>query len=157
MIGWIIAIAFVALLIWYALAGRRWLRSTALGARFLDWIEPVEIVLFKKSETLLIGRLTWLGAGIVSAYDLLAVFASSLDLTPITTRLLYFIPDDLRGVVVSAGIAALGLMISWLRKRTAKPVELVAAPTTPETIAVEAKVEAANAEAVAVVEAVKAA
>lgn len=152
---WLIVVLFVALAVWYALAGRRWLRSTALGARFLAWIEPAEILLFKKSETLLIGRLTWLGAGIVSAYDLLAVFASSLDLMPITARLLYFIPEDLRGVVVSAGIAGLGLIISWMRKRTAKPLELIAAPTTPETEVVEAAVDEANAAAVAVVEAAK--
>lgn len=145
----LIALIFVAVAIWYALAGRRWLKDQPWAQAFFAAIEPIEIALFKKSETMLVARLLWLGGFIVTSYDFIAVFASSLDLTPLTARVLSNVPEDMRGIIVSATFSALGLLIGWLRKRTSKPIEIVAAPTTPETIVAEAKVESANAEAVA--------
>lgn len=151
----LVCVAIVAILVWYALAGRCWLKTQPWAQSFFAFVEPIEAMLYRKSETILVGRMLWVGGAIVTAYDSLAVFASSLDLTPVTARLLYFVPEDMRGIVVSAAIGLLGLIINWMRKRTSKPLELVAAPTTPETIAVEQKVEAANAEAVATVVAVE--
>lgn len=147
-------VLIVAIITWYALAGRRWLKTTSFGTEFLAWVEPVEIALYRKSETLLMGRLLWVGGFLVTAYDSLAVMAAGLDLTPITSRVFSFVPEDLRGIVVAGSFGAIGLIISWLRKRTSKPIEVIAAPTTTETVVAEAKVDAANAEAIATVKAV---
>lgn len=153
---WVVAIFLVAIIVWYALIGRRWLKTTDIGQRLLVWVEPVEIALFKKSETLLMGRLLWVGGFLVTAYDSLAVMATGMDLTPITSRLFSFVPEDLRGITVAGTFGFVGLIISWLRKRTGKPLEVIAAPTTPETVEAEAKVDVANAEAVVVADAAKA-
>lgn len=122
----VLALAGVALL--YALVVRPWLKSKTWAKGFFDLIEPMELALFKKSETILVGRLLWVASGLVTVYDLAAVFMQSMDLTPITTRVFDFlhVPADLRGVCTTAFITALGLLINWLRKRTTKPVELVA-------------------------------
>lgn len=150
------AITFVILFaLWFAMVGRAWLKTTFIGQKLLGWIEPVEIALYKKSETILIGRLTWLGGGIVTIHDALAVFLASQDWTPITARVLASVPPDMRPVVLSGTITLIGFLMNWLRKRTAKPIEVVAAPATPVNAIAEARVEAANAAAVATVEAEK--
>ncbi len=138
-------------IVWYAMRGRDWLKAKPWAQGFFARVEPIETFLYKKSETMLVGRMMWLGSAIVTLNDFVAVMAPSLDWTPITSRVLAPVPEDLRGIVVSASLGGIGLLIGWLRKRTAKPIELVAAPTTPETIEAEAKVETANAEAVATV------
>lgn len=145
----IIVIACLVLL--YALGGRAWLKSLLPGVFAV--IEPIEIALWKKSETLLVGRALWVGGFLVTAYDTLAVFAVNLDWTPLTSRLLAKVPEDMRGLVVSGGIGLLGLLIGWLRKRTTKPLEIVAVPEdAPREVAMEiARVENANAAAVATV------
>ncbi len=151
MVALLILALIIGPIVWYAMHGRSWLKDKPWAHGFFARIEPVEVFLFKKSQTLLVGRLMWLGSAIVTINDSVAVFAPSLDWTPITSRVLAPVPEDMRGIVVSAGLGAIGLLIGWLRKRTAKPIELVAAPTTPETTAAEVKVDAANAEAVATV------
>lgn len=160
----IAGIAVLALLLWYALRGRAWLQEKAWAKGFFAWIEPIEIALFKKSETILIGRLLWLGGLIVTFYDGLAVFARSLDLTPLTTRIfdLAHVPLDMRGMVTAALVTALGYLINWLRKRVTKPVELVAVPDkvaaeNPKVAEAIAMADATKTEAVAVVAEAKAA
>jgi hypothetical protein len=37
------------------------------------------------------------------------------------------VSDDLRPLVVTGAVTLIGLLINWLRKRTTKPVEAVAA------------------------------
>ena len=127
MIPAIIIVVLLAVVLWYALRGRAWLKEQPWARRFFAWVEPIEIALYKKSETILVGRLMWVGGFLVTAYDSLAVFLPSLDLTPITNRALSWVSDDLRPLIVSAAVAAIGLLINWLRKRTTKPVEAVAA------------------------------
>lgn len=107
---------------------RSWLKRQPWTAKFFAAIEPYELALFKKSETILVGRLLWVGGLLVTFYDGLAIFASSLDLTPVTTRLFDYahIPPDMRGVATTAFITGLGYLINWLRKRTTKPIETVA-------------------------------
>jgi len=153
-----ILVIIVCLIVLYALVGRPWLKTKPLGQRFLAWVEPVELALFKKSETILMGRLLWIGSLFVSLYDGIAVYASSLDLTPITTRLMDFlhIPQDLRGLTVSGFLMAIGLMINNLRSKVTKPIELVAvsdSAATPQQTAAIAKADAANSQAVATVKA----
>lgn len=156
MLLWIAA-AIVLLALWYALRGRAWLKTKSWMQGFFELVEPIEIALFKKSETMLVSRLLWLGGLVVTFYDAIAVFAQSMDLTPITSRLLANVPPDMRGIITSSAFALLGLLIGWLRKRTSKPLEVVAAPADlPATIIANAKVEQANAQAVAAVERAKA-
>ena len=131
---WIIAIAIVAMIIWYAPAGRKWLKSKPWAQGFFAWIEPLELALYKKSETILVGRLLSVGAFVVTIYDGLATFVQGLDLTPVTTRIFdaLHIPPDMRNLSISAFIGIVGLLISYLRKRTTKPLELVAVPDAKE-------------------------
>lgn len=127
---WVIILALIALLVWYALAGRAWLKGKSWAQGFFAWIEPVERGLYKKSETILMGRLLWVGGFLVTFYDSLATFVTSLDMTPITTRIFdaAHIPPDLRGLSLSAFVTLIGLMINSLRKRITQPLEVVAAP-----------------------------
>lgn len=153
-IGILITLAGLALL--YALVLRPWLQKQAWAVKFFAWIEPIELTLFKKSEQVLAGRLLWLGGLIVTAYDAVGAYFTNLDFTPITTRLfdLLHIPQDLRGLTLSAFVTALGLMIVNLRKKVTKPLELVAVsdkdvaanPKVAEAIAMadQTKAEAVN-------------
>lgn len=150
----------LAIVLWYALKGRAWLKTKPGTVGFFAWIEPIEIALYRKSETLLVGRLLSVGGVLVTAYDTLAVGFSSLDLTPVTSRLLAGVPEDMRGLVVTATFAAIGMLISWLRKRTTMPVELVAVAdkdVTPKIADAVALADATKIEAVAAVAEAKAA
>ena len=125
------ALMLVGALMLYALVIRPLIRKTTWGAAFLDKIEAFEIAAYKKSETVLFGRLVWLGGIIVSIYDGVAEFAKQLDLTPLTTRIFdaLHIPPDLRGLTASAAVMALGFAIVRLRKDTTKPLAEVAKPS----------------------------
>lgn len=126
MIGFLIILTgVIVLLVWYAMAGRAWLKSQWWAEGFFAWIEPIEIRLYQKSETVLMGRLMWVGGAIVTLYDSLATFVTSLDLTPVTNRMFSFIPADLRPLTISSGLIGVGLLITWLRKRTTKALDQV--------------------------------
>lgn len=133
----------------YALVLRPWLKKQSWAQGFFAWIDPIEIALFKKSETILVGRLLWVGGLFVTFYDAAATFLTTLDLTPITTRIFDWlqIPPDMRSLSISAFIGILGLLINRLRKTTTKPLELVAVP--------DAKLPPAAAQAMAHAEAAK--
>lgn len=120
----------VALALIYALVLRPWLKKQAWAQRFFAWVDPIELALFKKSETILVGRLLWIGGLFVTLYDGTATFVHSLDMTPLTTRIFDWlqIPPDMRSLSMSAFIGILGLMINRLRKTTTKPLALVAVP-----------------------------
>jgi hypothetical protein len=151
----IVALAFL-----YALVLRPWLKSKSWTEGFFAAIEPIEIALFKKSETILVGRLLWVGGLVVTFYDAIAVFIQSLDITPLTTRVFDWlqIPADMRNLTASAVIGIIGLIISRLRKTTTKPLELVAVPdakVTPAAAQAMAKAEVAKDQAVQAVAEVK--
>jgi H+/Cl- antiporter ClcA len=157
---WIVLAVIVAALVWYALAGRAWLKKQPWAQSFFSWIEPLELALFKKSETILIGRVLWVGGLFVTAYDTVALFIGSLDLTPLTTRVFDWlqIPPDMRNLSVTAFIGIIGLLINWLRKRTTKPLELVAtseSSMTPGASIAVAKADVAKDQAVQAVEEAK--
>lgn len=157
---WISITVLLALLLWYALKGRAWLKTKSWAQGYFSVVEPVEIALYKKSETILVGRLLWLGGSLVTIYDVAAVSFSSLDLTPVTSRVLARVPEDMRGLVVSATFAAIGLLISWLRKRTTQPIEITAVAdkdVTPKVAEALAMADATKTEAVAAVVEAKAA
>lgn len=163
---WYLALAlidFIILIVVYALWLRPWLKVQPFAQPFLNWIEPVELALFKKSETILLGRLLWVGGLFVTFYDSVAMFASSLDLTPITTRIGDFlhIPSDMRGLAASAFIIAIGRAITWLRSQTTEPLELVSVSNkdvaaNPQLAEAVAMADATKTEAVATVAQAKA-
>jgi len=144
----VVALAFI-----YALVLRKWLKSQSWAQGFFSAIEPFEIALYKKSETVLLGRLVWFGSLLVTAYDGFMAYFSTLNFAPLTTRLMDFlhIPDDLRSFTLSAFVTALGLAIVRMRKTTTKPLELVAVPdaqVTPAAAQAMARAETAKDQAV---------
>lgn len=163
---WLFAMIFIdiiVVLVVYAVWGRQWLKQEPFAQPFFNWIEPFETEMFKKSETILLGRLLWVGGLFVTFYDSIAMFASSLDLTPITTRIgdVLHIPDDMRGLAATAFIVAIGRAVTWLRTRTTAPLELVALPDkivaeNPKVAEAVAMADSTKTEAVAVVAQAKA-
>lgn len=143
----------VAVLLLYALWGRDWLKTTHWGARFLSWVEPVELFLFKKSETILVGRMLQGLGGLLTLLTQLG----SIDITP----LMPLVPDKYEGIVrvvwnlLPLLISGLGAIVERLRNRTTKPIELVAVPDkvvaeNPVVAATIAKADELKVEAVAV-------
>src|SRR6185369_9679106 len=138
MTGFLLVLALIVVLaLLYALVLRKWLKARPWAQGFFSAIEPIEIFFFKKSETVLVGRLVWFGGLLVTAYDGFMAYFSSLNFAPLTTRIMDFlhVPEDLRAVVISAFVTALGLAIVRLRKTTTKPLELVALPDAQVTSA----------------------
>jgi hypothetical protein len=130
-----ITLTVIGLILFYALVLRKWLVKQPWAQEFFAWIEPFEIALYKKSETVLVGRLVWFGGLIVTGYDGFLAYFSSLNFEPLTTRVMDFlhIPPDMRGFTLSAFVTAIGLAIVRLRKTTTKPLELVSAPEAKMT------------------------
>jgi hypothetical protein len=143
---WTILGTIAILIALYAIWGRPWLKKQPWAQKFFAWVDPLELALFQKSETILMGRLLWVGGLFVTFYDGAAEFIHSLDLTPLTTRLFDWlgIPPDMRSLSMSAFIGILGLMINKLRKTTTKPLELVAVPAAAVTPAVAQSMAAAE-------------
>ena len=144
----LVALAFI-----YALVLRPWLKKQSWAQGFFASVDSVESALFKKSETILVGRLLWIGGLFVTFYDGLATFVHSLDITPLTTRIFDWlqIPPDMRNLSATAMIGIIGLIINKLRKTTTKPLDVVALPqaqVTPAAAQAIAKVDAANEQAV---------
>lgn len=159
---WGILVAIFVLVLVYAIWGRPWLKKQPWAQRFFAAIDPLELALFQKSETILMGRLLWVGGLIVTLYDALATFVHTLDLTPVTTRVFDWlqIPPDMRNLTVTAFVGIIGLLINRLRKTTTKPLELVAVPAqafTPQVAQTMAEAEEAKQQAVQAVEQAKAA
>lgn len=123
----------VAVLLVYVLWGRDWLKKQSWAQGFFAFVEPIEIALFKKSETILFARsLSALGAVLTVLTQL-----GSIDITPIMP----LVPDQYEGVVrmvwnmLPLLITGLGMIVEKLRNSTTKPLELVAVPEvglTPE-------------------------
>lgn len=159
----IILALITALLLWYALQGRDWLKRQPWPwvQRFFAWVEPIEILLFRKSETLLFARLKML-TGFLLTY---LTHAGDIDLSP----WMPFVPEKYQPYVNFAvnSIPIALVLVGWaderLRKTTTKPIELVAvpdkvvaaSPALQEAVAMAdaTKVEAVAVTAVAVAEA----
>ncbi len=120
----IVLAVITGLLLWYALQGREWLKSKSWAQGFFAWVEPVEILLFRKSETILFARLKV----VVGAVLTLLTQIGSIDLTP----LMPFVPEKYQPYVNFAinllpmVISGMGLLDEKLRNATTKPIELVA-------------------------------
>lgn len=130
----------------YVVGFRKWLKQQPWALGFFAAIEPIEIALWKKSETILFARLKML----VGVLLTVLTQAGEIDLTP----LMPFVPDEYQGLVKLAfnllplTLTVLGMMDEKLRKDTTKPVVIAALPdavaaTMPEVVAAEeTKVEA---------------
>lgn len=146
-------IVFGVLLLIYAVWGRAWLKTKPFAQPFFAWIEPIELVLWKKSETILFARLKMVTGFVLT---LMTQFGQ-IDLTPFMP----FVSPKWQPYVTAAvnlspiAITVVGWMDEQLRKTTTKPLEVVAVPDdAPAAVKAQvAKVEATNAQAVAVVEA----
>lgn len=153
----IVLAVLAALLLFYVLHGRAWLKGKPWMQGFFDVVEPIEVALWKKSETILFARVKMLTGLLLTLLTQLG----TIDLTP----LMPFVPDKYRSFV-TVGFNSLPLLITMLgfvdemlRRDTTKPLELVAiadkdmTPAVAEAIAVA---DAAKVEAVAEVKEAKA-
>ena len=144
----------IAVLLVYVLWGRDWLKKQSLAQGFFAFVEPIELLLYKKSETILFARsLSALGAVLTVLTQL-----GSIDITPIMP----LVPDQYEGAVRMAWnmlpllITGLGVIVEKLRNSTTKPLELVAVPEaklTPEAVEAIAVADMAKAEAITAVKA----
>lgn len=147
-----IVVILTLLIAAYVLYGRAWLKSKPWSAGFFALIEPVEIALYRKSETVLWARFKML-------IGLLLTFLTqigSIDITP----LMPLVPDEWEGTFRTLfGLIPLVItMVGWadekLRVGTTKPIELVELPDVlpPKLAAVVEAAEVSKDKAVAVVE-----
>lgn len=153
----ILSIITLALLL-YAIVIRDWMKSKPWAQGFFSVVEPIEIILFKKSETILAARtLQFLGGTLT-----FLTWIGSIDITPI----LPLVPDKYVEVVkaffscLPLALNLLGAMFERLRNTTTKPVDLVALPDkvvaeNPRIAEAVAMAETTKAEAVSVIAQVK--
>ena len=148
----VLYVALTAILLWYVLGGRAWLKSKPSAAGFFAAVEPVEILLYRKSETILWARLKML-VGVVLT---VLIYLGSLDLTPIMP----FVPQEYHALVQALYnllpmlITLVGMADEKLRAGTTSPLELVALPDkvvaeNPAVAEAVAAADASKAEAVA--------
>jgi len=134
------------LLLWYAVQGREWLKAKPWAKGFFAWIEPIEIALYKKSETILWARLKI----IVGVLLTVLTYLGTIDLTP----LMPFVPDQYETTVralfnlLPLTLSLLGMVDERLRNKTTQPIEFTAVP--------ENKITHRAAEAIALADSTKA-
>lgn len=144
---WAIAVV-VALVAAYVVLVRPWLCRQAWARTLFAAIEPIELRLWKKSETILWARFKQVLAVLFAALPQIG----AIDVTPY----LAVIPQKHHWWVMlipSAALSIDGLIGEWLRRTTTKPLELVAIPEKVDPAVAEAvtEVEIANKMAVEVV------
>ncbi len=146
--------AVVLVLVWYAAFGREWLKAKPWAEGFFAAIEPWEISLYKKSETILFARLKIVTGLLLSLLTMLG----GIDMTAITP----FVPSQHQGKVnlvvnlLPLAISLVGWLDEHLRNGTTKPLELVAVPDTkPVPVVVADAVEVAEVTKVVAVAVVK--
>lgn len=150
----VILLITLAVMIWVAWA-RPWLKAKPWpwAQAFFAWIEPYEIKLWRKSETLLWARFKMALGMLVSALLQLG----AIDLSPVVP----FLPESLQKwyPLIPLLVTVAGFVDEKLRRDTTKPLDLVAVPeTTPLPPAVAEALEAVETikkDAVAVVKEAK--
>lgn len=154
LIMWLGAIT-AAVVIWCVVI-RPWLRTQAWAAPFFKWIEPIELTIYKKSETILLARFKVLVGLLLTGMTQLGV----IDITP----LLPLVPDAYDKYVIVAWnmlpmvISFLGMIDEKLRNDTTQPIEMVAVANkdmTPAVVEAIAVADIAKVEAVTAVEIAK--
>jgi len=141
-----------ALVAVYVVWVRKWLKTKAWAQGFFAWVEPIELFLFSKSETILWARLKQF-TGVLLTF---LTSMGAIDITP----LMPFVPDAYEGMfravfnLIPLVITLVGIVDEKLRRDTTKPLALVAIPEkdiTPAVAEAIAVAEVAKVEAVAVV------
>jgi hypothetical protein len=144
--------ALLVPLIWYAIWGRRWLKSKPWSKGFFAWIEPLERVLFRKSETILWARIKIAVGGLLT----LLTYLGTIDLAPIMP----FVPEKYQALVHSVfnllpmTISLMGMIDEKLRNKVTAPIEMVAlAPKdiTPKVAEAVAMADSTKTEALAAI------
>lgn len=150
--NWIVGLLSVtALVVGYITWLRPWLRSQDFARPFFDFIEPIELALWRKSETILWARFLQV-VGLVST---VAGIFGAIDWTMITP----LVPEPYQNFMplIPLVLNLIGTVTEKLRRDTTKPLEVVAVPVDapPEIKRAVAQVEATNAQAVAEVKEAK--
>lgn len=131
----------------YVVFCRPWLRERPWAAGFFAAIEPFEIALYRKSETLLRARFKMLAGVLVTVLS----YLGTIDLTPLAA----LVPVKYQ-VYSNAFVSLLPLLVTLsgaideaMRRDTTKPLERVEIPEAvkaePEVAKAEAKADAATA------------
>lgn len=154
----IVLLAVTLLVLFWVLHGRAWLKARPWGwsQRLFAWIDPIEIALWRKSETILFARFKVL-IGVVLT---LLTNLGQLDLSPLVA----VFPERHQGIArmfitfIPLTITMLGMVDEFLRRSTTKPLEVVAVPDAAPHQIKEAvrEVEKTNREAVEIVKEAKA-
>lgn len=126
----------------YVLWAREWLhdRPWPWSQRYFEWIEPLEIFFYRKSETLLWGRWLMLGGTLMPVLE-------SVQLLNIP-ELIALLPENwVKWAPLVFTVC--GVVVEIQRRYTTKPLEVVELPTlgnTPEVNIAVANLETAKAE-----------
>lgn len=136
---------FCVFVVWFM----PWLRKQTWAKGFFDFIEPVEIALYKKSDTILFARFNQVLGGMLSLIGVFGGIDYTMFALFIDAQYHPFLP------LIPVGLNFLGTMIEAMRNRTTKPLELVAIPeSAPFEVKIAAAVaHSAKVEAVAAVKA----
>src|SRR5262245_14844369 len=144
-IRWLVIVLLVLVLA-YVLGGRKYLKTKPWAQNFFTKIEPVEIVLWKKSETILWARLQQS----VGLFTYLLHLVGVVDFTPFVA----FLPPKYQPWVIAAPAMAVslnGLICEMQRRDTTKPLALVALPDNAPPVVQQAAAAAEEAKKEAVV------
>ena len=115
----LILLVIAMLLLGYIMQGRAWLKRQSWAAGFFAWIEPIEIALWRKSETILFARVLMLVGLIPSLLEQL----NALNIPEIANLL----PEQYRGYWTLT-FAVIGILVEFNRRYTTMPLSQVAAP-----------------------------
>lgn len=152
----LLILALTLVIVAYVTFVRDLLKTTDWGCRFLAWIEPFELHLYRKSETILWARFkVFVGALLAFLMQI-----GTIDFTPFVVFLPEAHQDWARKFIglLPLLISLVGIIDEKLRRSTTKPLEVVAIPASapPEVKEAVREVEVTNAEAVAKVQEAKA-
>lgn len=138
----LIVLVVAGLIAAYVMWGRTWLKSKSWAQGFFAWIEPVELMLWSKSETILWARLKQF-TGVFLTF---LTSIGAIDITPIMP----FVPDEYEGILravfnlIPLVITLVGIVDEKLRRDTTKPLALVAIAEKDITPAVAEAIEVAE-------------
>lgn len=128
---------FLTLILNYVLWFRQWLKTRPWpwSQRYFDFIEPLEILFYKKSETILLARALQ-GIGVLSAF---LTWYGALDFSQMAA----LIPERWQPWVLASPFIAttvLGIVNEINRRYTTEPLAVTELPTQGKSPEVEAAV-----------------
>ena len=115
---WIL-LGFIAFVIIYVVFLRNWLKERTWAKGFFAWIEPYEIALWRKSETILWARFLIVLGLIPPILEQLGELSGS--------GIERFLPEKYQALW-TLSFTVIGVVNEFLRRSTTKPLEIVALP-----------------------------